>query len=553
MTTARRRHPSPANRIGGATRRLLSGLDSISSRRRSAVGFGAGLLTAGALPPWGWWPLAFIGLAIVHLLLDSCTTARSRFGLMWFSMLGFFVPGLAWMIDLTPPGYIVSVPILAAIMAVPIGFTRPGPLAAAGVPAAIMHREPWHRVIPFGGVPMSSLAKGQVGGPLLAVARAFGALGVVVVLATGAVAVGEAILGRRRAAGAAFTIVVVAIFAGHLAPDGTAGESVPVAVVQGGGQLGTRAASSDESTVFERHLVATESVEPGTLVIWPESAVSADHPFEQSRQFGRLAEFAQRRDITILTGLTERLDADFFSNAAVVITPDGELIDRYEKVHLVPFGEYIPLRSLIDPFADLSLIPRTAVEGTGDARVDTPHGPVVVAISFEIYFGERTRDGVAAGGEIIVNPTLASSYRTTHVPEQSLASARLRAVESGRWVLQSSTTGYSAIVDPSGRVVARTGLREARALSADIERRTGRTWPVRSGKVPITVVALVVLGAGFVVPLLRDRGLRERGLRERGLREHGLQERGLREHGLQEHDPREQDVGGGANSLRCPE
>ena len=365
--------------------------------------------------------------------------------------------------------------------------------------------EAWHWVIPFGGVPMGSIAMGQVGSPLLDVARAFGALGLITAVAVGAVAVAKVAVNEPRPAAVAAILVVAAVVVGSMAPDGEAAGTTPVAVVQGGGELGTRAVSSNEATVFERHLAAAEAVPPGSLSVWPESAVTANAPFATSRELSQLQELARRRGFTIVTGLTERIDADFFSNAAVVIGPDGELIDRYEKVHLVPFGEYIPLRSLIDPFADLSLIPRTAIEGTGDARVESPHGPLTVAISFEIYFGERTRDGVNAGGEIILNPTLASSYRTTHVPEQSLASARLRAVESGRWVLQSSTTGYSAIVDHRGRVVARTGLREAKVLSAEAERRTGSTWPVRTGKSPITALALGILAIDTIGPRVKER------------------------------------------------
>lgn len=493
-------------------RTVVSILNDRSMRSRRTIGFCAGLITAFSLPPWGWWPLAIVGLAAIYLLIEPIEARGSRFSMAWWSMLGFFTIGLVWMIDLTPPGYVVSVPIVAAIMSAPMVFTRPGPAFAASFPAAIMLGEAWHWVIPFGGVPMGSIAMGQAGGPLLDVARAFGALGLIAAVAISAVAVAKSATSEPVVGAAAAAVVIAAVVVGTISPDGESNGTLPVAVVQGGGELGTRAVSSSEATVFERHLAAAEDVPPGSLSVWPESAITADAPFETSRELAELQELAIRGRFTIVAGLTERIDADFFSNAAVVISPEGELVDRYEKVHLVPFGEYIPLRSLIDPFADLSLIPRTAIEGTGDARVDSPLGPLAVAISFEVYFGERTRDGVNAGGEIILNPTLASSYRTTHVPEQSLASARLRAVESGRWVLQSSTTGYSAIVDQRGEVVARTGLKEARVLSAEAERRTGATWPVRTGKLPITALALLVLFVDTFGPRIRHKWTEPRGL-----------------------------------------
>jgi len=486
----------------------VSSLTRRSLRTRRAIGFGAGLVTAFSLPPWGWWPLALIGLAVIFVLVEPVESRGTRFSLTWWSMLGFFVIGLVWMIDLTPPGYVISVPIVAAIMAAPMAFTRPGPSFAASFPAAIMLGEAWRWVIPFGGVPMGSIAMGQAGSPLVDIARAVGALGLIAAVALGAVALAKVATNDPRPATITALLVVAATIIGVVAPDGDGNGNTPVAVVQGGGELGTRAVNSSEATVFERHLEAAESVPSGSLSVWPESAVTANAPFEDSLELRQLQDLARRGGFTIVTGLTERIDADFFSNAAIVITPDGTMVDRYEKVHLVPFGEYIPLRSLIDPFADLSLIPRTAIKGTGDARVDSPHGPLTVAISFEVYFGERTRDGVNAGGELILNPTLASSYRTTHVPEQSLASARLRAVESGRWVLQSSTTGYSAIVDQRGNVVARTGLKEQRVLTAEAERRTGTTWPVRTGKVPITTIAVLILAIDTIGPRIRERALR---------------------------------------------
>lgn len=470
--------------------------------------FGAGVLTALSLPPWGWWPLAFVGLATVYVVLDKVERTLARFEIFWIAMLGFFTPGLAWMVDLTPPGYVISVPIMAALMAAPMAFTRRGSTLIWSFPAALLLGEAWHWVFPFGGVPMASLAMGQVGGPFLPIVRAFGALGLVAAVGVAAAALGSVVCGRGRTALLASATLVAATLVGQLAPDGTIVGSEPVAVVQAGGELGTRAVNSNAGTVFERHLDATREVAPGTLTVWSESAVTANAPFESSDAFQILSDFARNRNITVVAGLTERLDDDYFSNGTITVTPTGELLDRYDKVHLVPFGEYIPLRGLVENFADLSLIPRTAVPGTGDARLETPAGPIAVAISFEVYFGERIRDGVEAGGQIIVNPTLASSYRTTHVPEQTLAAARIRAVEAGRWVLQSSTTGYSAIVEPDGTVVARTGLKEARVLTAVAERRTGKTWPVRTGKVPITALALILLtwsAVGHLFPAPKGR------------------------------------------------
>ena len=116
-------------------------------------------------------------------------------------------------------------------------------------------------------------------------------------------------------------------------------------------------------------------------------------------------------------------------------------MDRYEKTHLVPFGEYSPFRKVLDRFTDLSMVPRDALPGKKPGVMDSPFGSIGNAISFEIYFPEQTRRSINNGARIITNPTLASSYTNSTVPSQSLASARVRAIETSRWVLQASTTG----------------------------------------------------------------------------------------------------------------
>ncbi len=472
---------------------------------------GAGLLASLSLGPWGWWPLAVVGLAVLHVELQSIAQWRRRLSTAWTFLLGYHLLALVWMVDLTPPGFVVSMPILSLIMAAPLAVPTRREAAPIAIPAALMLGDAWTWVIPFGGVPMGNLALGQVNGPLLVVARAGGPLAVVLCVGLLAAALGEAVTaGRRRelpgptALGPA-GLVLLAIAAGVTAPAGTAVGNQLVSSVQGGGRLGTNAVNSDLGSVYERHLEATAAVPDGAFVVWPESAVTVDDDFDGSREQLELSTLAAERQLTFLVGVTQRRD-DTADNLAVVIGPDGRVVDEYSKVHLVPFGEYIPLRSLVDPFADLSLIPREFIAGEGDGVLDTPIGPVAVGISFEVYFTERIRSGVNAGGAFVVNPTLASSYRTTHVPEQSLASARLRAVETGRWVVQSSTTGYSAIVDPDGQVVGRTGLREQAVVTETIELREGDTWAVRTGKAPITTLMLLVLIVSLDSPRQRASG-----------------------------------------------
>ena len=115
-----------------------------------------------------------------------------------------------------------------------------------------------------------------------------------------------------------------------------------------------------------------------------------------------------------------------------------------------------------------------------------------MTISWEVFFDHRSRDAVRHGGEVILNPTNGASYWLTHVQTQQVASSRLRELENGRWVLQAAPTGFSAVVDPRGRVLQRTAVSEQAVLHHRIERRAGLTWATRAGKWPLLVLALLL-------------------------------------------------------------
>ncbi len=482
----------------------------------------AGVLTALSLPPWGFWPLGPLGLAAGILLIthDGSRGAdhesgagprnrrrfKTRLSAAWTFTAAYFVVSLAWMTELTTPGFLISIPIEAALIAVPLALVPRSRPALLMAPAALVAGEAWRWVVPFGGVPMGNLAMGQVGGPLLPVARLSGSLGLIALVGLLAAILVVLADGDRRGAAIGTLVASGILLLGGLAPTGHQVGTAAMAAVQGGGPLGTHAVNSNLGTVFERQVAAMEGLAPGVTAVWPESAVTVDGSFVDSPAAEILSELARSGERSLVVGVTERLiGRREFRNAVVVVEPDGSIEQRYDKVHLVPFGEYVPLRSVIDRFADLSLIPREAIPGEGPGVVDTPIGPVGVAISFEVYFPDRVRSGVLEGARVITNPTLASSYTTTLVPEQSLASARLRAVETGRWVVQSSTTGYSAIVDDRGAVVGRTGLVDAGVVTADVALREGLTWAVRLGKLPISGLAMAILILYAGAPWLRER------------------------------------------------
>jgi len=119
-----------------------------------------------------------------------------------------------------------------------------------------------------------------------------------------------------------------------------------------------------------------------------------------------------------------------------------------------------------------------------------------VVISWEVFFGGRARDGVGRGGALVLNPTNGSSYTGTILQTQQIASSRLRAIETGRWVVQVAPTGFSAFISPSGEVLDRTGISTRAVLVADLPLREGRTPYGVGGDVPVVAAALAALLSG---------------------------------------------------------
>jgi apolipoprotein N-acyltransferase len=274
-----------------------------------------------------------------------------------------------------------------------------------------------------------------------------------------------------------------------------------IAAVQGGGEQGTRAEDVPSEVVTQRHLEATRSIEPDDeldLVLWPENVVDVAE-FAGSSEFEAIAAEAQRLGVPIAIGVTEDVpgEPDRFTNAQVIVTPDGEISSRFDKVRRVPFGEYVPLRGLLDTLgAPVDQVPHDAVAGTGPAILDLPDGTRLgVVISWEVFFGGRARDGVREGAEAIVNPTNGASYSGTIVQTQQIASSRLRALETGRWVVQAAPTGFSTFVTPSGDVHQRTSVSEQAVIREEVELRHGETWYVRLGDAPVIAVMVIGLAA----------------------------------------------------------
>lgn len=466
---------------------------------RPALALGAGTLVALSMPPWGFWPLALVGIFLFDVALGAAPTRRVRFRLGLAFGAGWMYLGLGWMVQLTAPGYVVAGLVFASFHAVAAVAAPTGPWRVIGRPAAHALVEVVRFSFPFGGIPLATLGMSQVGGPFVGVVR----VGGVILLTWLVFQVGAATAAlvthrgadRGRHSMAALSAAALVVLASIIAPSGSrTGETLDVAAIQGGGEQGTSALEVPSSLVTERHLEATRSI-PGDadldLVLWPENTINVS-VFDGSAIYQAIATEADRLDAPFAVGVTE----DPRVNSQIVVAPDGAIVDQYVKVRRVPFGEYVPLRGLLDALgAPIEQVGRDAKAGTGPAHLDLPDGTrLSVVISWEVFFAGRVREGVRAGGEAILNPTNGASYTGTIVQTQQVASSRLRAIETGRWVVQAAPTGFTAIIDADGTVRQRTSVSEQLVLYDSVELRSGRTWYVSLGDPPFIAALVALLG-----------------------------------------------------------
>jgi apolipoprotein N-acyltransferase len=480
----------------------------LTTPRRALVALAGGLGVAFSLPPWGWWPLAFAGVALFELSLGGTPSVRLRAGLGFVFAFAWMATGMAWMWELTPPGYIVASAVFALFHAAAEVASPTGRWSTIGRPLAHTLVEALRFSWPFGGIPLASLGISQAAGPFAGIVRVGGVIVLTWVVFQSGFALG--VLVRRladvttdvRLATAGLLAVVAVTTISIVAPRGHGtGAFIDVVAVQGGGEQGTRADDVPSAVVTQRHVEATRSIEPDDeldLVLWPENVVDVT-TFDGSPELAAIAGEAARLGVPISVGVTEDVpgEDDRFTNAQVIVTPDGEVTSRYDKVRRVPFGEYVPLRGLLDALgAPLDEVPNDAVAGTEPAYLDLPDGTRLgVAISWEVFFGGRVRDGVREGADLVVNPTNGASYSGTIVQTQQIASSRLRALETGRWVVQAAPTGFSAFVAPDGDVLERTAVGERAVIRHEVELRRGETWYTGLGDAPVIVVMVLGLAA----------------------------------------------------------
>ncbi len=486
-----------------------------------------GALTTLSIPPFTLWFVAPVGVAaLMTALLGAGLRGRVAVSLVWASAL--YVPSLWWMTQFSLPGGIgvglLEGAITAATLCVVVS-TDNRRSTAWTVSAALVFADALRSLWPFGGLPLGGIDLGQAASPLGWFAMLGGRLLIVLVVAKLGAMVFYRIssptpsFGRsvRTVVGLALGIVLsLAVDSGVLQalPNGTYQSGViRLAIVQGGGPRGLRASTANARRTYQLTREANQLIDGRVdLILWPENVVDVDSldttksALAGSAPDKELSALAKTAGATLIAGVTEDTpDGKNFVNYSVAYGPDGERGDSYEKVRRVPYGEFFPFRSVIEGWGLARLPARDARKGTKTGVLTTPAGTFAILISYEGFFDDRSRGGVRAGGEAVLIPTNAASYTNSHLPQQQVAAARLRAIETGRWVAQASTTGFSLVLDDQGTTMQQSRLGLGEVLQIDIARRGGLTPYMRFNDIPALLLAALALAVGWLPRLLRYR------------------------------------------------
>jgi len=386
--------------------------------------------------------------------------------------------------------------------------TRAGIAGLFFAPAAWVATE-FSRGVAFGGFPWVPLGNSQVTVlPVAQLASILGVYGISALVACINAAIAYAMLATGRArmaavASAAVLLVATGAWGTMRIADGSltrGGTPIRVGLIQGNIPQEEKWKAGEAQRIFTTYLAMTrDAVRRGAeYVIWPES--STPFMFEED-PVGQAAvrELARELHVPILFGsdqvehgVTPRL-----YNAAFLITPDGTTAAVYRKIHLVPWGEFIPMKRwlyfvspIVDTFTDFS---------PGTSMVMLPIGSHLTstAICYEVVYPSLVRQAVLAGSELLTTITNDAWYGNSSAPYQHFAMASMRAIEEGRYMARAANTGISGVVDPYGRVVGQSALFAQVALVDEVRLLTIRTIYSTLGDV-VAYVAMAILAAGLI-------------------------------------------------------
>jgi apolipoprotein N-acyltransferase len=514
--------------------------------KRAAIALIAGAVSSLAMAPFNAWPVLFLTFPAMIWLIDGAGAGRLR-GLPaaamtgWWFGFGYFVPGLYWigyafLVDASTFGWLLPFAILGlpAYLALFTAFgfalarliwTKDASRVLAL--AASLTLSEWLRGHALTGFPWNAF--GYALTEPLALAQTASLIGLwgltflaVAIFASPAVLID----GRSRArrpwiapAMALLLLVAMGIFGVvRLAQQPTKlAENVKLRIMQPNLQQDVRFNYSAKAEVMQKYLALSDrstgpqstGVRDATILIWPESAF----PFFLTHEADAMAQIAELlpKGTVLITGAVRAPDLPPGTrvtrayNSIYLIDHDGSILSFYDKLHLVPFGEYLPFQDWMEK---LGFVQLTKVQGgfiAGDRRrtMELPHAPrVLPLICYEAIFpGDVVSRDDRPGW--IVNLTNDGWFGISTGPYQHLQQTRLRAIEEGLPIVRAANTGISAVIDPLGRIVARLDLGVEGVLDSRLPTAIPPTFYARTGDIPAAMIV-----AFAIILAIRRRAVR---------------------------------------------
>ncbi|MFD8011858.1 apolipoprotein N-acyltransferase [Streptomyces sp. NPDC058955] len=477
----------------------------------------SGVLLYLSFPPRPLWWLALPAFALLGWSLYG-RRLRAGFGLGYLAGLGFLLPLLVWTGEEVGP---VPWLALAAIEALFV--------AAAGLGIAAVSRLPWWPVfaagvwilgeaararVPFGGFPWGKIAFGQADGIFLPLAAVGGTPGLGFAVALCGFGLYEAVrlvrlhrstgaVPRGPLAAAALSVLVPvtgAVAALPLVSDAPEDGTATVAAIQGNVPRLGLDFNSQRRQVLDNHAARTRElaaeVKAGTkpqpdFVLWPENSSDIDP-------------YANPDAAAVIEGAVEAVKAPTVIGA-VISPPTGKLrntliqwepgkgpVATYDKRHVQPFGEYIPMRSVVRLFnSNVDRVARDFGPGNKVGVFDLAGTEVGLATCYEAAFDWAVRDTVTHGAQLLTVPSNNATFGHSEMTYQQLAMSRVRAVEHSRAVVVPVTSGVSAVIRPDGEIVSRTAMFTPDYLVEEVPLRSTQTPATRLGTLPEALLAAV--------------------------------------------------------------
>ncbi|MFI2781149.1 apolipoprotein N-acyltransferase [Streptomyces sp. ALB3] len=506
--------PAPVSRSGKPWQRLV----------RPAAAVLSGALLYASFPPRPLWWLVLPGFALLGWVLTA-RGLRAALGLGLLAGLGFMLPLLHWTGEEVGP-----VPWLALALAealfIAVGCV--GVSAVSRLPywpvwaAAVWTLDEALRArVPFGGFPWGKIAFGQADGAFLPLA----ALGGTPLLSFAVVLCGFGLLEavrqvrRHRATGTVPRSAVVAAAVAVVAPLAAALAAVPlvddspedgtatVAAIQGNVPRLGLDFNSQRRAVLDNHAERTEQlardVEAGKvprpdLVLWPENSSDLD-PYRNADAREAIDRAVRAIGAPTVIGAVLTPDSGPLRNTLIEWDPESGPVDTYDKRHIQPFGEYMPMRSVARVFSeDVDRVQRDFGPGSKVGVFDLAGTKVGLVTCYEAAFDDAVRDTVEHGGQLIAVPSNNATFGRSEMTYQQLAMSQVRAVEHGRSVVVPVTSGVSAVIRPDGRIVEKTEMFTPDALVDEVPLRSSLTPATRLGALPEGALALLaVAGLGW--------------------------------------------------------